>query len=69
MRDFSDFLIASDLDGTFLCEGQAVARNLAALERFRAGGGIFTIATGRSHPQQQASLQKQNASTRHLPSQ
>ena len=49
MRDFSDFLIASDLDGTFLCEGQTVARNLAALERFRAGGGIFTIATGRSH--------------------
>ncbi len=49
MSDFSNFLIASDLDGTFLCEGQAVARNLAALERFRAGGGIFTIATGRSH--------------------
>ncbi len=49
MTDFSNFLIASDLDGTFLCEGQTVARNLAALERFRAGGGIFTIATGRSH--------------------
>lgn len=49
MTDFSQFLIASDLDGTFLCEGQMVSRNLSALERFRAGGGIFTIATGRSH--------------------
>lgn len=49
MTDFSDFLIASDLDGTFLCEGRLVARNLAALERFRAGGGIFTLATGRAH--------------------
>ena len=49
MTDFSNFLIASDLDGTFLCEGQMVSRNLAALERFRAGGGIFTIATGRAH--------------------
>ena len=49
MTDFSNFLIASDLDGTFLCEGRMVARNLDALERFRAGGGIFTIATGRAH--------------------
>ena len=49
MTDFSKFLIASDLDGTFFWEGRTVARNLAALERFRAGGGIFTIATGRAH--------------------
>lgn len=49
MTDFSNFLIASDLDGTFLSDGQTLARNLAALERFRAGGGIFTVATGRSH--------------------
>ena len=49
MTDFSQFLIASDLDGTFLCEGRITERNLKALERFRAGGGIFTIATGRSH--------------------
>ncbi len=49
MTDFSNFLIASDLDGTFLWEGQTLSRNLAALARFRAGGGIFTIATGRSH--------------------
>ena len=49
MSDFSGFLIASDLDGTFFWEGHTVARNLAALARFRAGGGVFTIATGRSH--------------------
>ena len=49
MTDFSDFLIASDLDGTFLWEGTTSPRNLAALERFAAGGGIFTLATGRSH--------------------
>ena len=49
MTDFSKFLIASDLDGTFIAEGKPVARNLAALKRFRAGGGIFTLATGRSH--------------------
>jgi len=49
VSDFSNFLIASDLDGTLLSHGRMVGRNLAALERFRAGGGIFTIATGRSH--------------------
>ena len=49
MTDFSDFLITSDLDGTFLYEGRMVERNLEALRRFRAGGGVFTIATGRSH--------------------
>ena len=49
MTDFSKFVIASDLDGTFAISGKLVARNLEALERFRAGGGLFTIATGRAH--------------------
>lgn len=49
MSDFSNFLIASDLDGTFFWEGRTAARNLEALRRFKDGGGIFTIATGRSH--------------------
>ena len=49
MTDFSDFLIASDLDGTFLWDGHISARNSEALARFRAGGGIFTLATGRAH--------------------
>lgn len=50
MADFSRFLIVTDLDGTFISKkGQLVERNLLALQRFREGGGLFTIATGRSH--------------------
>ncbi len=48
MTDFSRYLIASDIDGTYLAPGmQIVERNLTALERFRAGGGLFTLSTGR----------------------
>lgn len=49
MTDFSRFLIATDLDGTFAYRSRLIERNLAALERFREGGGIFTINTGRAH--------------------
>ena len=49
MTDFSKFAIVTDLDGTFLSNGRSVPRNLAALERFKAGGGLFTVATGRAH--------------------
>ena len=49
MTDFSDFLIASDLDGTFLWDGRIARRNSEALARFCAGGGVFTLATGRAH--------------------
>ena len=49
MFDFSKFLIVTDLDNTFLADGKPVPRNLEALRRFRDGGGIFTIATGRAH--------------------
>ena len=48
MTDFSKYLIATDLDGTFFDDySQFVPRNVKALERFRAGGGLFTVATGR----------------------
>ena len=41
-------LIATDLDGTLLNDELTVSeRNLLAIEKFRAAGGIFTIATGR----------------------
>ncbi|MBE6595602.1 MAG: HAD family phosphatase [Ruminococcaceae bacterium] len=46
---FSDYLIVSDLDGTFLGNGKLVPRNVEALRRFRDGGGMFTVATGRAH--------------------
>lgn len=50
MPDFSKFLIASDLDGTFLNkEVKAVPRNLEAIAHFRAHGGLFTVNTGRAH--------------------
>ena len=48
-RDFSKFLIATDLDGTFICHGRRLPVNERAVEEFKAGGGIFTIATGRLH--------------------
>ncbi|MCH5162304.1 MAG: excinuclease ABC subunit UvrC [Clostridiales bacterium] len=42
-------LIACDLDGTLLNDELTVSkRNLAAINAFRAQGGIFTVATGRS---------------------
>ena len=48
--DFHGILIMSDLDGTFLdSRGRQVERNLRALDRFRAGGGLFSFATGRVH--------------------
>ena len=48
--DFSNFLIASDLDGTFLNKkGEVVQRNLDAIARFTANGGRFTLNTGRPH--------------------
>ena len=50
MSDFSNFLIASDLDGTFLNKkGEVVQRNLDAIARFNAQGGRFTLNTGRPH--------------------
>lgn len=49
-QDYRGILIMSDLDGTFMNgDGKTVERNLAALERFRAGGGLFSFATGRVH--------------------
>lgn len=48
MTDFSRYLIASDIDGTFIApDGTHVQRNLDAIARFREGGGLFTISSGR----------------------
>lgn len=49
-RDYRGILIMSDLDGTFMDDdGKLVPRNLEALARFRAGGRLFSFATGRVH--------------------
>lgn len=50
MRDkiFAGLLLVSDMDGTLLNTNKQVSHeNLTALKRFVAGGGFFTIATGR----------------------
>ena len=57
MPDFSNFLIAADLDGTFLSKAvQTVPRNLDALAHFRAHGGLFTANTGRAHTTVRSSI-------------
>lgn len=50
MALFDGFLLVSDVDATLLDEKKNIpAANLAAIERFKALGGAFTIATGRTH--------------------
>ncbi len=45
--DLSKYLIVTDLDGTFVHQGKVVPKNIEAARRFVAGGGVFTLATGR----------------------
>lgn len=48
-RRFESWLLATDLDGTLLSSDKSISKaNKAAIERFVAGGGRFTIATGRT---------------------
>ncbi len=50
MADLSNILIVTDLDGTFFGKhGAPIERNLEAVERLKAQGGHFTIATGRTN--------------------
>lgn len=50
MADLSNILIVTDLDGTFFGKhGEPIERNLKAVERLKAQGGHFTIATGRTN--------------------
>ena len=46
--DFGKVIYMTDLDGTLLTDDKRILdRDMAAIERFRAGGGLFTTATGR----------------------
>ena len=47
--DFSNYTIISDLDGTIFSHGALISQNAEPIKRFTAGGGHFTIATGRNH--------------------
>ena len=50
MADLSNILIVTDLDGTFFGKhGSPIERNLEAVERLKAQGGHFTVATGRTN--------------------
>lgn len=49
MGKYSDMLIVSDIDGTLLGSDFKVSdKNRAALEKFKSGGGRFSLASGRS---------------------
>lgn len=48
--DFSKVILMTDLDGTLLTDGKQInPLDMAAIDRFRDGGGLFTIATGRGY--------------------
>ncbi len=48
--DFRKVIFMTDLDGTLLTDDKKILdKDMAAIERFRAGGGLFTLATGRSY--------------------
>ncbi len=50
MGKFEGLLLVSDFDDTLYTADKYVPeRNLRALERFEAEGGLFTVATGRAH--------------------
>lgn len=47
--DFKKVIFMTDLDGTLLTDDKRILdKDMAAIERFRDGGGMFTLATGRS---------------------
>ncbi|MBE6689028.1 MAG: Cof-type HAD-IIB family hydrolase [Ruminococcaceae bacterium] len=51
MAKFSNIVIVSDMDGTFLAsKSRIVPENMKAIEYFRQNGGKFTFVTGRNHP-------------------
>ena len=46
---FKDIILFSDIDGTLCTYDKKIpAKNLAAIERFKALGGRFSVCTGRS---------------------
>lgn len=46
--DFKKVILMSDLDGTLLDDKKQISeKDMNAIKRFRSGGGIFTVATGR----------------------
>lgn len=49
MKDYSNYAILSDMDGTLLNSSTTVSdKNKAAVRRFVSGGGRFAVSTGRT---------------------
>lgn len=47
---FDNVIIMTDIDGTLLTDDKRLLdKDMKAIERFRRGGGIFTLATGRGY--------------------
>lgn len=48
--DFKNVIFMTDLDGTLLTDDKRIlGKDMAAINRFREGGGLFTAATGRGY--------------------
>lgn len=48
--DFNKVIILTDLDGTLLTDDKRILpQDMEAIRRFREGGGLFSIATGRGY--------------------
>lgn len=48
--NFKEVIIMTDIDGTLVTdEKKILQKDMDAIERFRAGGGVFTLATGRGY--------------------
>lgn len=48
MTSYQGYLLLSDIDGTLTARGGEVSdENLDAIRRYQAGGGLFSLATGR----------------------
>ncbi|MDO4739933.1 MAG: HAD family hydrolase [Eubacteriales bacterium] len=48
MGKYTGYMIVTDFDGSFAENGEVSPENAAAVRRFQAEGGLFTIATGRA---------------------
>ncbi len=48
MGKYSGYLICTDLDGTFIYDGDLVEKNLRAIDYYMQNGGLFTVCTGRT---------------------
>ncbi len=48
--NFDNVIIMTDIDGTLVTDQKKILdRDMEAINRFRRGGGTFTLATGRGY--------------------